>query len=194
MQRSCPLPQVGSGACAAATHLGHPTVRYVCMCVYTVGKARAWACVPCLTHAPTPAAPATYLVSVSRLALLCASSTSFIIQRHSHLAFSRSIPQVMGGVCSCFNNHPTPRNMATSTPKVVGYFTDVEGNWEYFQRCLGFSSVLEVIVSDSRCSNSALTRVHSGTIPRNPSSFSRTAAFLCLAATPATSAMEPFAS
>ncbi|TEB20475.1 hypothetical protein C9890_0064 [Perkinsus sp. BL_2016] len=24
MQRSCPLPQVGSGACAAATHLGHP--------------------------------------------------------------------------------------------------------------------------------------------------------------------------
>ena len=34
--------------------------------------------------------------------------------------------------------------MAAAAPKVVGYFTDVEGNWEFFQRCLAFSSVLQV--------------------------------------------------
>lgn len=33
--------------------------------------------------------------------------------------------------------------MSNSSPKVVGYITDVEGNWEYFQRCLALCSVLE---------------------------------------------------
>ena len=36
--------------------------------------------------------------------------------------------------------------MSSPAPKVVGYFTDVEGNWEYFQSCLALSSVLQVII------------------------------------------------
>ena len=37
--------------------------------------------------------------------------------------------------------------MSVEAPKVVGFMTDVEGNWEYFQHCLAFSSVLQVIVT-----------------------------------------------
>ncbi len=54
-------------------------------------------------------------------------------------------------------------DMASALPKVVGYMTDVEGNWEYFQSCLALSSVLEVIVQLAlalrRCIVSNLMRV-----------------------------------
>ena len=38
--------------------------------------------------------------------------------------------------------------MSVAAPKVVGYLTDVEGNWEYFQNCLAFSSVLQVFAAE----------------------------------------------
>ena len=54
-------------------------------------------------------------------------------------------------------------DMASALPKVVGYMTDVEGNWEYFQRCLALSSVLEVITQPAlalrRCIVSNLMRI-----------------------------------
>jgi hypothetical protein len=54
----------------------------------------------------------------------------------------------MGCIFSSDPRQPIVVNNTTgSAPKVIGYFTDVEGNWQYFERCLAFSSVLQVFLS-----------------------------------------------
>jgi hypothetical protein len=47
---------------------------------------------------------------------------------------------------ACFSQEPSPATSSpsASAPKIVGYVTDVEGNWQFFENCLQLSSVLQV--------------------------------------------------
>lgn len=52
--------------------------------------------------------------------------------------------QIMGCSGSSVLNQPNVGAVTSLSPKVVGYITDVEGNWQYFERCVALSSVLQV--------------------------------------------------
>jgi hypothetical protein len=92
--------------------------------------------------------------------------------------------------------------MSSAAPKVVGYFTDVEGNWEYFQRCLALSSVLQVICHRRLLScirtflfgRFTLSRARSGATLQKLSLFSKMIATLFLAVMLETNATAPYAS
>jgi hypothetical protein len=86
--------------------------------------------------------------------------------------------------------------LTNSSPKVVGYITDVEGNWQYFERCVALSSVLQVfyLAFLHQCYLiTSLMHDCSGRILIIPSLFSRMAAILFLGVMPVTNATEPSA-
>jgi hypothetical protein len=45
---------------------------------------------------------------------------------------------------ACLSQGESTGSSSASAPKIVGYFTDVEGNWQFFENCLKLSSVLQV--------------------------------------------------
>jgi hypothetical protein len=64
------------------------------------------------------------------------------------VASSRFEAIIMGASCSGLASTAKQPNVGTTTnpsPKTVGYITDVEGNWQYFERCVALSSVLKVV-------------------------------------------------
>ena len=83
---------------------------------------------------PTP------VPSVLAWILLAALFEAIITGKKVEFLFS----SMQMGACFSQETSTGTTSSSASAPKIVGYVTDVEGNWQFFENCLQLSSVLQV--------------------------------------------------